>query len=78
MGMRGRGKAYVIDGDGVRECASFAGRGLWREMEAVKVHEPRLYRAAWAIFGDSYEYLAKYEEFRKRMDDMQAGTPSLF
>lgn len=56
----------------------FAGRNLWHEMEAVKVHEPRLYRAAWAVFGDSYEYLAKYEEFRRRMDDMQAGTQRLF
>ena len=37
------------------------------ELEVIKEHEPNLYKGAMAIFGKSYEYTRKYQEFRKMM-----------
>lgn len=36
------------------------------ELEAVKLHEPNLYKALIAVFGESYEYTAKFKEFQSR------------
>lgn len=37
------------------------------ELEVIKKHEPKLYNAVSNIFGDSYEYTRKYNEFRDKM-----------
>lgn len=39
------------------------GRGFETELEVIKKYEPKLYKAALNIFGDSYEYTRKYREF---------------
>lgn len=44
------------------------GRDFEKELEAIKEHEPKLYKAVNKIFGDSYEYTRKYREFAKKMD----------
>lgn len=37
-------------------------------MELIKPFEPNVVMAAWNIFGKSYEYRAKYNEYKaKRM-----------
>lgn len=34
------------------------------DLERLKPYEPNLYKAAWAVFGDSYRYRQKYDEYR--------------
>ena len=39
-------------------------------MEKIKLFEPNVVKAAWNIFGKSYEYRAKYNEYKaKRMEE---------
>ena len=47
--------------------------GMWREREIIQKHEPQLYNAINHIFGDSYEYMRKYKEFAKMMDEKTKG-----
>ena len=42
-----------------------------REREIIQKHEPQLYNAINHIFGDSYEYMRKYKEFAKMMDEKE-------
>lgn len=35
------------------------------DLESIKPYEPNLVRAAWNIFGDSYNYRKKYVEYKK-------------
>lgn len=35
------------------------------DLERLKLFEPNLYKAAWNIFGDSYNYRKKYVEYKK-------------
>lgn len=38
------------------------------ELEKIRPYEPNLVKAAWNVFGDSYRYRAKYNEYKaKRM-----------
>lgn len=37
------------------------------ELAAIEKYEPKLYKAAIAVFGKSYEYTRKYREFVKEM-----------
>ncbi len=34
-----------------------------KELQIIQEHEPKLYKAVFNIFGDSYEYTRKYNEF---------------
>lgn len=43
-------------------CCPF-GRDFEQELEAAKKYEPKLYKAANLIFGDSYDYTRKYKDF---------------
>lgn len=40
------------------------GRDFELELEVIKQHEPRLYKAVNNIFKDSYDYTRKYNEFK--------------
>lgn len=42
------------------------GKDFEYELEVIKQHEPKLYKAVNKIFGDSYDYTRKYIEFAKR------------
>jgi len=46
-------------------CCPFGGEDVEMELEAIKLHEPKLYKAVNNIFGKSYEYTRKYREFVK-------------
>ena len=35
-------------------------------MEKIGKYEPNVVKAAWAIFGKSYEYRMQYNEYKKR------------
>lgn len=36
------------------------------DLEKIRPYEPNLVRAAWNVFGQSYEYRARYVEYKKR------------
>ena len=43
-------------------------------MELIRPYEPNVVKAAWAIFGDSYRYRAKYNEYKamRRLAEKEA------
>lgn len=43
------------------------GRKFEEELELAKTYEPKFYKAMVSIFGKSYEYRRKFEEFRKQL-----------
>jgi hypothetical protein len=43
------------------------GKEFEQELEFMQKYEPKFYRAAWKIFGASYEYTRGYLEFRDEM-----------
>lgn len=62
-------KCYTLYGLKRTGCACCPfGRCFEQELEAAREHEPALYRAALAIFGNSYEYTRKYKEFVRMKD----------
>lgn len=44
------------------------------ELKTLSKHEPKLYKAVVAIFGDSYEYTRKYREFKVAMKKAENGA----
>lgn len=58
--------AYGLDRTGCAGCPF--GRDFEQELEVIKEHEPKLYKAVNNIFGDSYEYTRKYREFVKQKE----------
>lgn len=47
-------------------CCPF-GKDFYKELEILKEHEPKLYKAVNNIFGDSYEYTKGFINFRKEL-----------
>lgn len=45
-------------------CCPF-GRNFETELAAAEQFEPKLYKAAWNVFGKSYDYTRRYREFVK-------------
>lgn len=44
------------------------------DLEKIRPYEPNVVKAAWNIFGDSYRYRQKYNEFkRKKMAEAKSG-----
>ena len=41
------------------------------DLEKIRPYEPNVVKAAWNIFGNSYEYRAKYNAYKeaRRMED---------
>ena len=50
------------------------------DLQTLQTYEPKLYRAAVAIFGESYEYTRKYREFKEneRRKERVGGQQSIF
>lgn len=44
-------------------------RDIETEINAVKIHEPKLYKALMNLFGESYEYTRAYKEFKRQQDE---------
>lgn len=51
---------------------------LLKELEAIKLNEPKLYKAVNTVFKDSYDYTRQYLQFRKEMKDKEKGRKRLF
>lgn len=44
-------------------------------LEKIRPYEPNVVKAAWNIFGKSYEYRKKYNEYKKqRMEEEKSGV----
>ena len=50
------------------------GRDFEFELDVIREHEPKLYKAVNYIFGDSYEYTRKYREFVKTMNEREKNA----
>lgn len=57
-----------------RECVGFAELGCCGcpisykavdDLEKIRKYEPNVVKAAWNIFGKSYEYRMKYNEYKR-------------
>lgn len=45
------------------------------DLEKIRPYEPNVVKAAWNIFGKSYEYRQKYNEYKaKRMEGERKGS----
>lgn len=57
---------YTVYGMKRTGCAGCPFNSRWEEeLEVIKKHEPKLYKAALNIFGESYEYTRKYRKFKE-------------
>ena len=41
------------------------------DLEKIRPYEPNVVKAAWNIFGKSYEYRKKYNEYKKQRMEME-------
>ena len=41
------------------------------DLEKIRPYEPTVVKAAWNIFGDSYRYRQKYNEYKKARMDLE-------
>ena len=58
-------------------CGCPYGRDFEFELQVLKEHDPKLYKAICNIFKDSYEYTRKYREFAKQKKIEQKGFEQL-
>ncbi|MCC8014066.1 MAG: phosphoadenosine phosphosulfate reductase family protein [Eubacterium sp.] len=66
--------AYEVYGFTRTGCCgcSISSRAV-EDLEKLKPYEPNLYKAAWNVFGESYRYRQKYNEYRhKRQEEAKA------
>lgn len=47
------------------------GRDFEFELEVIREHEPKLFKAVTNIFADSYEYMREYRKFREEMESIK-------
>lgn len=55
-------EVYGLTRTGCCGC-SISSRAI-EDLEKIRPHEPNLVKAAWSVFGDSYRYRQKYNEYR--------------
>lgn len=55
-------EVYGLKRTGCCGCAISARAAA--DLELIRPYEPNVVKAAWAIFGDSYRYRAKYNEYK--------------
>lgn len=41
------------------------------DLEKIKPYEPQVVKAAWNIFGKSYEYRKKYNAYKAKRDEVK-------
>lgn len=81
-------KAWYKERYGIRYSDAYEVYGLTRtgccgcsisskaieDLERIRPYEPNVVKAAWTIFGDSYRYRQKYNEFkRKKQQEARSG-----
>jgi len=80
-------KAWYKDYYGVRYSDAYEVYGLTRtgccgcpishkavdDLDKIRPYEPNVVKAAWNLFGKSYEYRAKYNQYKKKRMEEQIG-----
>lgn len=56
-------------------CGCPFGKNFEQELELMRQHEPKMYKAVNNIFGASYEYTRKYLKFRQEMKEKGLSAP---
>ena len=72
---------YTVYGMKRTGCAGCPFNSRWEEeLEVIKQYEPKLYKAACNIFGESYEYTRKYRKFKEswKREKRRGGQIDLF
>ena len=72
---------YIVYGMRRTGCAGCPFNSQFEtDLQILRTYEPKLYRAAGAIFGASYEYTRKYREFKEneRRKEHIGGQQSIF
>lgn len=83
-------KAWYKERYGIRYSDAYEVYGLTRtgccgcpishkaveDLEKIRPHEPNVVTAAWNIFGKSYEYRQKYNEYKKRRMESEKQAKS--
>lgn len=72
---------YTVYGMKRTGCAGCPFNSRWEEeLEVIKQYEPKLYKAACSIFGESYEYTRKYRKFKEswKREKHRGGQIDLF
>lgn len=64
-------EVYGLTRTGCCGCAISA--HATKELEKIKKYEPKIVEAAWKIFGDSYRYREKYNDYRKKRREEKHG-----
>lgn len=81
-------KAWYKETFGIRYSDAYEVYGLTRtgccgcpisykavdDLEKIKKYEPNVVKAAWNIFGKSYEYRKKYNEYKKERMEKERGV----
>lgn len=84
-------KAWYKDYYGIRYSDAYEVYGLKRtgccgcpisykaveDLEKIRPYEPNVVKAAWNIFGKSYEYRAKYNEYKRRRQEREKNSGDL-
>ena len=70
-------EVYGLERTGCCGC-SISARAV-DDLEKIRPYEPNVVKAAWNIFGDSYRYRQKYNEFKrkKQMEEKSGGQMSI-
>lgn len=64
--------AYTVYGCKRTGCAGCPFGRYWKdELEMLKTYEPKLYKACMNIFGESYDYMNRFYEFREAMKEKE-------
>lgn len=45
------------------------------DLEKIRTYEPNVVKAAWNIFGRSYEYRRLYNEYKRKRMEAEAQIP---
>lgn len=72
---------YTVYGMKRTGCAGCPFNSKWEEeLKVIKQYEPKLYKAACNIFGESYEYTRKYRAFKEswKREKRRGGQIDLF
>lgn len=57
--------AYTVYGCKRTGCAGCPfGRNWQEELKMLEQHEPKLHKACMSIFGEAYDYMNRFEQFR--------------
>ena len=65
---------YTVYGFKRTGCAGCPFNSKWEDdLKVIEQHEPKLYKAAWGVFGEAYEYHWAFRDFKDCMNHKQTS-----